>query len=478
MKNGKVLQFLMLFSILSGLVSGCGKSSVYKEMDSSYTPINNIDNLEFSIPLSFSNSATAITEISDESEYSSNTPYSFKNGKDEYVYFKMNELIILAQKGTSFHFDAADDKKECLNQSGVVNTWFSVLGKKFSYEESEAGDIHKLIADVNAEVVITRDLYGDYIGKLAVISDGTDEWSLFVGTVGSSMDDLSANQKEVLTDISKSMCLKDNPVEVIPEYDVVINQSLKETEDTEEAQGAGASGPAGNADEVIIMQNGEDDNIIPEKDISEGINTESSSAGSDTETSMERPASPMPSRVGMNRSNQLSRKREMGKAYQSDEYAMLSLGQGGILSATNENGISETPIIRINRIYTGDEAINKIRSLLNQNTEYKYFDAPEGYSWNVAEYDVSYDNCAGTPYINIKLVGVDGNPLVFRGIMSSKRTHDANFAVSVEENNIYGCLCYYPVPNGCKEYALECGDGTTDSKNTDLAAYYLIKISD
>ncbi len=451
MKINKNILSVILLTIL--IISGCGRSSVYQTFGNDYTPINNIDSLSFSIPLNIANQATAITEINDSTEYSRATPYSFRNGDQEYVFFCMDQLIILAEKGTSFGFANAEDKNTCLENSGVVNTWFSKTGKKLSFTEELKDGIYKIIADVNAEVVITSELYGDYIGKLAVISDGSNEWGLFIGTYGSSIKDLSDGQKEVLENIAMSMHLEEKPMEEEPQYEVIIDQSLTPVEKKNEQE----------VDQQKI--NNEMNSEPSETNISEFPGT--------TEVPVQKESKIENKKKGLNRTNQKQTKKEIGKAYPSDEYSMLSLGQAGILTAIGDNGNDQTPVIRINKIYRGEKAISKIRSQLDQNTSYGYFDPPEGYSWEVAEYDVCYDNCEAMPYINIKLAGVDGGSLIYRGIKSSSRTHDANFAAVIDGNNIYGNLCYYAVPNGCKEYALICGEGNTE--NDRMSAYYLIK---
>lgn len=185
--------------------------------------------------------------------------------------------------------------------------------------------------------------------------------------------------------------------------------------------------------------------------------------------------SPASARIGMNLNNQKDMKKEIGKAYQSDEYNMLSLGQCGVLQCYGISS-SNQPIIRINKIYTGNEAITKIKAFCKEQQIYDYFDPPEGYSWHLAEYDISYQNCTERGYINIRLAGLDGAALVYRGISVDPKTHDANYATSEENDCIYQNYCYYAVPNGCREYSLVCGDGNSNEENQLLAVYYHIYI--
>ena len=135
----------------------------------------------------------------------------------------------------------------------------------------------------------------------------------------------------------------------------------------------------------------------------------------------------------------------------------------------------ETPIIRINKIYTGKEAKKIVNNSSNEFLIHG-FEAPRGYTWHVAEYDVSYESCSEDIYINIKIEGLDGNKLYFRGIPCEERTYDSSYAVSTDSaGNSTNHYVFYAVPNGCKEYVLKCGEGSPSKDNTLLAAYYLIQ---
>ena len=68
-------------------------------------------------------------------------------------------------------------------------------------------------------------------------------------------------------------------------------------------------------------------------------------------------------------------------------------------------------------------------------------------------------------YINVKLKGLDGENLRFRGIEYSQRCFD----IQISQNEFYS---YYAIPNGCPEYALEIGEGTIN--NSLESGYYHI----
>jgi len=447
----KILKTIIILIILF-CITGCTKKTdtddKTKVLNDTST-IDDVDGICFTLPTYVSTKATAITQISDDMDYDTNVIYSYKNGKDTYILFCMDELIVIAVKGTSFSFSSATNKEEALSKSNLLNTWFSKSEKKFNYKEKSSESSYKIIADVTAEVVITSQLYGDYSGKLAVIESEDTEWSLFVGAVAPTVDKLSKQQDSLLTTIIDSFSLYEKPVKAAS-YDVVINQNLKKTE----------------------IEQDETESIIEENPAVESEQKEITPLLSEKSNEPEQQLTSAESKVGLNLSNQQRREVESNKAYTSNQYSMLSLGQSGLFT-TRYMKESEQLIIRPIKVYTGDDAISLIKSYAKSQNRYQYFDAPDGYSWQLVEYDVSYEKTSIRPYVNIRIMGVDGEPLVFRGVTIVARTHDANFQSYEEGQCSYKNYCYYAVPNGCHEYSLVIGDNENKQDMSQNAYYYI-----
>lgn len=429
MKKNLIMSILIFSVFISFFLSGCNKNNTIEDEVSGVIKIDSVENIAFDLPLALTTKATAITEISDTQEYERNNIYSYKDGSTTYLLFCMNELIIMAQKGTSFAFADASDKGTCLKNSSLLNTWFDIPEKTFDYEEINKNNYYKIVGSVTAEVVITPELYGDYIGKLATIQSSEDEWSLFVGVVATSTNTMTKTQTGIINQIVNSMQLYSHPIAEDEVYDIVINQSLKET--------------AGIQSEPNVQESVTNEITISDK-------------------------------KGLNISNQTYKILDSSKAYTSDEYSMLLPGQAGILTCIGLPP-EEQVIIRINKVYTGEAAQRLINKYANaQGRPGEIIEAPDGYSWHLIEYDLSYENCSDTAYVNIKLRGLDGDNLIFKGISVEKRTYDAFQDSYFEGDMIYKNYCYYAIPNGCHSYSLECGDGTIS--NNYLSAYYHIEI--
>ncbi len=153
---------------------------------------------------------------------------------------------------------------------------------------------------------------------------------------------------------------------------------------------------------------------------------------------------------------------EVGNKY-SDIYHLLSIGMTGLYHAYDKDAeisLSDGEIT-IEQLYTGNEAINIIKNYcISGKTMYQYADAPEGYTWHVIRYSLSKPQ--NELYTNIKVEGLDGEHLVYKGVSCTTRTYDIIYDWS-STSDLY---CYYAVPNGCKEYMLECGNRYQSTSET------------
>jgi len=528
--------------LIVALFSGKGDSNKTSKVQASgnYKTVTDISGISFIINESIANKATAVSEISEKIDVEPNLYYVYKDGNSTYLLFCLDSIIIAAEKGTSFHFNEYEKKEDAVYADSVAGLWFETNGNKFAYEEQ--GSL--FIANVNAGLVITNDMYNDYVGQLAVLSDGETEWSVFAGVPGTTkFKDLPESTREGIQTIVQSLEFSSYVAEIPEEnYAVVIGTGETETVETapvtdiqEELIEETIEEPVEETlEENVEVQDEEPEEVLmDEEDSAEESpveeNPENEEKVSDEETgdSEQLPVKELPveepaieeiplkpienekneediveenpsedisedvqeenvlnkeetddSKKTINLQNQnYIKNKTKDKAYTSDIYSMLSLGDNGIIIECDiSTGIIESPVINVKTIHTGVKAQELIKDYCNRTGAYNYFDAPEGCTWHVAEYYLSYENCTSEPYINIKLKGVDGQKLRFRGINYTQRSYD--IADKVSENNgfVGPFYSYYSVPNGCPEYVLECGTGNIDSPIAENnAAYYLIK---
>jgi len=506
--------------------------------EGAYKTIYDVDGISFMANTNILSRATAVSEISENMDIERDMYYVYKD-QNTYLFFCLNEIVIAAQKGTSFHFDKYEEKGEAVGNSSIAGLWFQVNGNKLEYE-----DKNPFIANVNGGLVISNELYADYIGQMAVVSDGETEWALFVGIPGldTKFKDLSSNTRSSISTIAKSLVLSDDkPVIEEDTYEVVVNSGVSNTdpeitasEDVIEAKFKGENSIEINSDTeksieeapknetvvestetetevVIVLEESQEElpnetetdsveeTTQEEPEIEESVEetiqemvadnpnetTENSTEPESIELVTERTEEKEPlaptvvSSTPINLNNQKGMlNRSSDKAYTSDIYAMLNLKDNGIIEEFDKNTREIVkPIINVQRVYKGQTAIKMIKEYCNDHALYNYFDPPMGCSWHVAEYYLSYKDCATTPYIDMKLKGLDGEVLKFKGITYSKRSYDMMHEVEqVTDSDFMGpYYCYYAVPNGCSEYALECGTGNIDYASDSKAAYYLIR---
>lgn len=469
-----------------------------------YRQTYDVNGVVFTVDTEIINQATAISEISDKIEIDPKTQYLYKDGESNYLLFGLETVVVAVEKNTSFGF-TGEIVEEDLQKSDVAGLWFEKNGVKLRYETED----NKYIIQANGGLGITDELYGDYSGKLVVMNDNKTEteYSIFVGVPGTTKwKELDKDIQNAIDTIALSLQLSDVVLETEEEsYEVSISGSgisengISENEISENKVSQLAVSEneivdnitVEEVEEIGISENTLSDNELKETTSENEVTSvpeepEVSENEVEVVTVIEKPKEPEP-KISENTisentikepqstqttapkkivaSNQKTVKRESNKAYSSDIYTMLHLKDNGIITEYDYDASTlTTPIICVKRIYTGDVAISKIKEYCDSTKDFYYFEAPVGCTWHVAEYAISYYGCVSEPYINIKLKGLNGEPLVYRGVKYSKRCYDI------------GNCCFYAVPNGCTEYALECGEGNIDNENSQArAAYYKIQ---
>ena len=475
MKNKKpliIIGIIVLLILIIRTINGYRRENAEK-IAGDYKTVYDVSGISFDVPTRPATNATAISEVSSKIDSAANNYYIYKDGGEHYLLFRMDSLVVAAQRGTKF--SSATSIDEILDVGSICNIWFVKNGKEV---ELEKADGVSFINDVSGGFVATDELFDDYSGKISVISDGETEYSLFVGVRSAEKyKDLTDEQKNVIERVANSLNLHEvtETDEKVEQYEVTINGAQEDEVKTEEPkETAPTSVPTpkptqappdespqeSEPGEIVSVE--ENDTVPEEKEVEEHPETEDS----------EEDEKPSPT-DGVLTIRETSRVKVDSKAYSSDIYSMLSVEDNGIITEhIPVKDKDSTVIISVRRTFSGDAAINQIKDYCNRTKEYNYFEPEDGCHWEVMEYFLSYRD-EETPYINIKIKGIDGQKLKFRGISYGKRTYDMNDRV---KDGIFSgpYYCYYAVPNGCKEYVLECGTGNIDVKTGSMAAYYLI----
>ena len=217
-----------------------------KEAPDGYRTITAIDGVSFYVVQAAADSATAVSQISNSVSFDTDNYYSYKDGAGKYLLFNMSGLVVAAQKGTSFDFANNGLTEDTLGSSSVAGIWFDKSGNKLVADE----DDNEFEIQANGGVVITNEIYGTYCGKLKVISDGTEEWSIFAGIQGEKYKDLASADKDVISNIVDSIHFAEHK-EVETEVYAV---SLGTTAEIDEA---GSNAPTNNDSQVTDVTQSE-----------------------------------------------------------------------------------------------------------------------------------------------------------------------------------------------------------------------------
>ncbi len=493
------------------LLTGCGKNrEIYDSGRDGYTGITAVEGISFDVMSEVARNATAITNISEDMSFESNQTYVYKDGGTQYFIFRMDSIVFAAQKGTNFGLREAGDKLAALQDGNIMGIYFTSPRKKLDFVEDEKNGIYKLSATVTAQVAVTSELYNDFAGRFSYINDGTDEWALFVGSRGEDFRNLKDETREVITYMAASMAIREPQIEKKEKLPAISlggeeetaapsvsengmkpeetpSESPKQESDTsgESETGSGDSLPS----DVLSENTPDADPVKPDDAPSSPVTNdmlpeeppeiieveeipaeteetdkdngkkEEITGSADDQTSV---------KPTVRADNQRAAKpRADGTVYSSDIYSMLSLGKKAYATALlSEDTCSGTVEVCADRILIGKEAADLIRKAFSEGRIYgEYFEAPEGCMWHAVHYTVAYpENADG--YINVKLRGMDGEDLRFRGIVYPHRSYD----IKISDKEFYA---FYAVPNGCPEYVLELGEGNVDNaENGMMAAYY------
>ena len=455
--------------ITGTLLTGCGKESLYENNTSGYTQQTCIESAIFDMPETMLSQATAITAISEDSDYSQNA-FVYKNGHDTYLMFDISSVVVIVKEGTNYDFENSKNEAETLQSDGINGIWFSQDGKKLECETEKSDNKYKTMITADADVSITSDVYGMFAGKFANVKEGDTEISMFIGAKADSYEDLTDSQVEIIEHIAKSLDIiktEEDTEEAVSLDESTEKKAESSTEDVTEENTENPEESTVAEDDVVVIEDGQ--TSLPEENKEAETQEEPETVlGQPAETAASEPADAR-NYVSLE-SNQIERASD---SMYSSIYSMLEIGETGVLQSLSYNTAEyEENYMTINAVYTGEDAINIIKGYCESgNAAYEYQDAPAGCSWNVIEYTLAKSQ--SNVYTNICLEGLDGEKLKYRGVSYDKRTHDIFSYETQTENGYEKLYCYYAVPNGCKEYMIEAGDPGVES----LDAFFHIKIN-
>jgi len=486
-----------------------------------YQKIYSVKGSEFQVNQQIVDRATAVTKISNDSRFVPEEFYSYTDGESKYLTFNMKGIVIACEKGTTFNFEASEDKEEALTSNSLMGIWFDKDTRNFKVKDEK----DRCEADAKAQVAITTDLYGDFVGKLVTITDKTNEWALFVGCPGTKYKDLPGSNKKIIEGIAETFTLSDGIVYTPPEYEFTISgdmasklsesdNKISESEDQvqkpeEPVYEVSENNMPISADFIVpVSDNSVSDNAVSENSVSDNSvsdnsvsdntvsenetvsgNEEESVSGDLIEVSDETPVEEPEAPVEPTEESSEEAPSEETSELQGEPAERPSEGEIRGIEVSNEETaeVDETihnsslgSLLRIGNIstssvYTGEEteSVKMITVRLNrveekpEDTPDKDYILPDGCHWEMAEFDAQFQD--GEHYIDTRLIGADGKHLKYRGIKYPMRTYDDNKNIKTDGGIIYGYRFYYVVPNGCTDYILKIG-GVTNQPIP--AAYY------
>lgn len=461
-----VIVIAVLAAVVILVTGKKGKSSGSSEAGgrSNYMEVKSVPGVKFEVNKDLSDYATAVMEVSKDIDFVKNASYSYGNGEDTYMLFNMSQYIVIVQKGTNFALDATS-VEDSLKNNSLNGIWFT---KKGGISSNDG----KWVIDVTAQVVITNQIYNDFTGKLAVVKNGGTEWSMFVGAVNAN-DATLADMAKYTSGTFAYYAGTENASNMVYEIDTEAKtegrpELVAMQEQTPEPTVKPTEEPAAKQITEPDETPGPDETQKPEQTTEPaGVDPEETTEPSEEKTKQEEPG------VLVAKDNQKTYSYSDDKAYTSTVYNMLTYGQTGYASAINQDtGEFNDIFVRITA-YNDEDTTKKLidAHVRSGNAYYESIEAPMGTHWESVTYDVKHDP-SQSYYLNVQMVGLDGEKLKYRGIAYPKRSYDITDNVSEEGEWEKGYVSFFAVPNGCSDYAVACGDAI---EGLGFKAYYRVK---
>lgn len=463
-KNQIIIAFLIvLVSILASgiyIINHVGKNKEIVSRKEGYKEILSVPGVSFEVSEELSDYATGVTEVSKNVDFVKNATYSYQNDRDVYMQFNMAQYIVIVCKGTNFNFDKVDINESLMNNS-LNGIWFT--NAKNVYEKD-----NKILMDVDAQVVITNTVYNDFKGKLATLHDKDIEWTMFVGLVNSK----DANMLDMVKYVANTFSIdEENTREDALTYEITLDDNptvtkvetkASESFDTPKTAFTDIFESEDSKEEVLGAVR-EDTSDEDENEI-EDINEKEEDKSEDSNE--------LVSEVSFS-SNQVVVERRLDKAYTSNVYSMLDIGYTSFFQTTDSSTGKLTDVFfKVTNHLNEDETRKVIDEYIaSGDSYYSKMEAPLGTHFEAIVYDVkcieNIDNL-----VNTRLVGLDGNDLVHRGVKYTKRTYNIDNKAYINDGWKIGYISFYAVPTSCEEYAIAIGE---DLFGIGYGAYYRIK---
>lgn len=446
-----------------------------------YTAVYAVPGVTFEVKQSLADYATSVLEVSKDVDFVQNASYTYKNGTDTYMLFNMSQYVVIAKKGTTFDF-ANTKPADSLKKNSLNSIWFSNpsgLNK----------DGNKCTLEVTAQVVITNTIYNDFYGKLTTVTEGEDEWALFVGSTNKEDESMNTMINNVISSFSHdSSNAGDAPqifaVSVDNSSEIIEVKLVETTKDEPEPEPEEEPIDIPSAEDVVsdVPEEGEASVAEPvEEIVPEPVTEEPEEPIEEVKEEPEvvapveeEPKEALDENVETVTAsyNQMVPQYEDSKAYTSSVYSMLAPGQTGYMTAVEQSlGVTTEIFVRLDSV-NDEKTTNALISeyIKSGDAYYTEMEAPLGTHWESVTYSVKADN-VNEFYIDTKLIGFDGDKLKYRGIAYSKKTYDILNRTTTNNGWTTGYVSFYAVPNGCKEYAVMFG---TDNDGAKYSAYYKV----
>lgn len=482
---GVLLIIAMSLTMIFRIVGKGGSQSVSEGHKNGYVLVDSIAGITFEVPADYVNKAQTASSLSMGDTAYLKDVWLIKDGTT-YRLFEYDNFVIIAEKGTKFHqkSDTNTAAEMWIENASAVNCWFTPDEKHFVKSDVTNG-ADKTVVQAVSDVSINPQFYGHYAGRIAIIYDGQEEWTLFCGFKGETYKDLEKKAKDVLCHVVASAEFTGydanrTVAEITPEEAAPTDEPQDTTsEDLPPVIITPDPSPTPTATPVPTLSPTPTATPVPTTTAAPTEEPKATDTPSPTPTVTPVPtATPTPTATPVPTSTPVPTATTaptatptpvkdtslIDKAKNSSAASPLKVGGVSTLTVSNASGTVET-YIRLDKIYERNEAKELVEKFMKDSGE-EYPEPPTAQRWQVAEF-----TCGVKPseaYVSSKLKDTDGGTLTYNGVKNEDKTYDAFGYIKQTDDGYTKFYIYYPIPNGKTSYMLVFGEGTNK-------AYFLIK---
>ncbi len=442
---------LFIFYMLSNRKPSLSGKPVFESHAENNANINYIDGVSFDVPSAITQNATTVQSLDGDAQQYTDGAWILKQDNSLYMMFHDGDLYIIASKGKIFSLgDNAWDSIEGTAITTGGEDWFKRYDKS-DYASGKSNGATKYVFPVQGNIQVNPQVFGDFVGKLAVLERDGEQWCLFAGGYGTDWASLNPSVQGFISHTVASL-------QYTGEHSEDPEESSSDIQ-TETPTASGTVVPSGTTEIPLTEDSAATDGAV--------ISTESaiSSGGAAVIPKTEEATKPSIEGIVITDNNAQN---DPTIDYQTVNDTLITSPVGTRQKAKIRQETANGTVdswLRIDAVLT-DEQARQVIEKYAADSGMSVPQAAKGTSFLVLQYSIGADN--GDSIIPMCIYAPDGGPIAINGVEFDDKMKNIYIYKTKMADGYGNLFAYYEFPNGLTEALIK---GGTD----ECPAYISIK---